>query len=155
LTIRLNTEGLDRLIKAMKTPAQVKIGILGSGAGRIGGGPSNAFIGAQHEFGNSRVPMRSFLRVPLIDNLNKRIKEAGVLDDAAFRQAIETGNFKVVLVRIGIVGEAIVAEAFATGGFGKWPPLQADTLAHKKNHQILVETQQLRNSISSEVVIGS
>ena len=49
---------------------------------------------------------------------------------------------------MGAVGESIVQDAFSTGGFGKWKPSRME---NKQTKQTLVETQQLRNSITSDV----
>lgn len=59
-----------------------------------------------------------------------------------------------IMRQIGVTAEGIVLEAFDSNGFGKWAPLNPATLAAKKNHQTLVETQQLRNAILHEVVDG-
>ncbi len=50
--------------------------------------------------------------------------------------------------RIAIVALDVVLGAFATGGYGKWKP---SNMEHKKVHMTLVETQQLRNSVTEEV----
>ena len=66
----------------------------------------------------------------------------------ALERVIEEGSIQAWIEKVGIVGVETVLEAFATGGFGQCKPSNMD---HKKNKQTLVETQQLRNSITSDV----
>lgn len=152
-------EGLDKLARVFKKVPVVNVGILGDGARAATGtngkaALSNSQIGAFHEFGTVKTPMRSFLRIPLIDNLDKRLEQDGVINKKAIEQAIKVGTLLPIMQQVGVIAEGIVLDAFDTGGFGKWAPLSGTTMAHKKNQQILVETQQLRNSITNEVVDG-
>lgn len=169
----IDTRKLDGLIKALReSKARGRIGILGEKSTRTGEGAelkggkrmnanskakltkenfadkTNAAIGAAHEFGTSKLPQRSFLRVPLADNLQSRMTEAGLLDKDVVSEVIKTRNTVPWLKKVMILCEGIVADAFASGGFGKWKP---SVMTNKKNHETLVETQQLRNSITSEV----
>ncbi len=147
--VDLNTDALDKLVKALKTNMSVKVGILGDKAARSSdGGLNNATIGAYHEFGTTQLPQRSFLRMPIIFFLDTRLQKAGLFSNDAVKEIIRTGSLKSTFQKIGIVAEQIVADAFDTGGFGQWPP---SNMARKTNHQTLVETTQLRNSITSEV----
>lgn len=149
----LRLHGLDQLLKALKArEPTARIGILGSGqrAGK-GSPPSNATIGAWHEFGTSKMPMRSFLRVPLTDHLNDRLASAGAFDPETLKAVIASGSLIPWIKKVMIVAKVIVLEGFDTGGFGKWPDLAQSTWSKKKVQQILVETQQLRNSITTEV----
>jgi phage gpG-like protein len=150
--------GLDRLVFTFKKVPTVKIGILGDGAAREPGEDgkkalTNAQIGAIHEFGSAKasIPQRSFLRVPLIDNLDKRLKSSGIITKQTIAKALKAGTLRPIMAKVGVIAEGIVLEAFDTNGFGKWAPLKPRTLAAKKNQQTLVETQQLRNSITHEV----
>lgn len=147
----LNTDGLDKLMKALKDVPVVHVGILGGGERTSQNGQqslTNASVGAIAEFGTSKTPVRSWLRVPLIEHLDKRLQESGILKQAALKDIIKTGSFVQVMAKVGIISEAIIADGFDSGGFGKWPPSK---MSGKKNHQTLVETQQLRNSVTSEV----
>lgn len=155
---KIKTPGLDKIIKALGVKApKARVGILGDDSIRGAGegntqkkqsGPTNAEIGAAHEYGTSELPQRSFLRVPISEHLAKRLEQAGLTDKDTLKQVIAQGSLLPWLKKVAIEAEGIVAEAFDTGGFGKWKPSNMD---NKKNHQTLVETQQLRNSITSEV----
>lgn len=148
----LETKGLDKLVKALKRdPPQARVGILGSKAARSATGKvsaSNATIGAVHEFGAIKIPQRSFLRMPLSEHLGPRIEKSGAADKDVLAEVIASGTMVPWLQKIAILAESIVHEAFDTGGFGKWKP---SDMKNKKNQQTLVETQQLRNSITWDV----
>lgn len=146
-----STKGLDQILKALKgKQPYARIGVLGTSAGR-GGGPSNAEIGAAHEFGTSTLPVRSFLRMPLTENLDKRLASAGAFNKDALNRLVKEGSMVSWVEKLAILAEAIVGEAFDSGGFGRWKP---SDMSRKKIKQTLIESQQLRNSITSEVVGG-
>lgn len=148
----LNVKGLDKLIKALKAKVPVaRVGILGTKDQRTGKETSNATVGAAHEFGTAHLPQRSFLRVPISEHLSARMESAGALDEDTMKEVIAEGDIVPWMKKVAILAEGIVADAFDTAGFGKWPALNPKTMKKKKNQQILVETQQLRNSITSEV----
>lgn len=147
--ITLNVQGLEKLLKALKQkPPTARVGILGQGTARSDGELSNAQIGAFHEFGTSRHPVRSFLRLPISALLNKELAASGLLKKEQMAEVLKTGSVIPWLKKVVLVAERIVLGAFDTGGYGTWIP---SNMAHKKNFQTLVETQQLRNSITSEV----
>lgn len=140
---------MKALIKAFKSPPHVRLGILGKQGLRKGvDGPTNAEIGAAHEFGTTTLPIRSFLRMPITEKLKSELEQSGAFDKDTLKEVIQSGSIEAWMKKVGIVGEAIIQEAFATGGFGQWKP---SDMSEKKNHQTLVESQQLRNSITSEV----
>ena len=144
-----DTRKLDKTVKALMKLVQqrIKIGIFSANHQRTDGG-NNAQIGFYHEFGIGHNPQRSFLRTPIQDNLQKQLQKSGALDKDALKQMTTEGDMTLWLEKVAVLMEAIVAEGFNTGGYGKWP---ASNMDHKKNAQTLVETQQLRNSISTEV----
>lgn len=146
--IELKDKGLKQLMAAFKGEIpQVKVGILGDKSARDGK-TSNAAIGAAHEYGTTELPIRSFLRTPLNDHLSEYLQNAGAFDPATFKDIIKEGSILNWVKKIGVVAEQVVQEAFASGGFGQWKPSNMD---HKKVKQTLIETQQLRNSITSKV----
>jgi phage gpG-like protein len=150
-TVELDTKNLDKLTKALKREAaKIRVGILNSGAARSDKKTvaNNAAIGAFHEFGTSRLPVRSFLRVPITDHLAKRLESSGALDKNVLKQVIAEQTIIPWLRKVAVLAEQIVADAFASGGFGKWRP---SNMTGKHNQQTLVETGQLRNSITSEI----
>jgi hypothetical protein len=150
--LELNTEGLDKLIKALekKNIKSGRIGVLGSKNNRSDDGEStNAEIGAKHEFGLDGHVQRSFLRMPLVEKYRSRLEDSNAFDEDTQKEVIKAGDIEIWWKKLLTVAETVIAEAFDTGGFGMWKP---SNMSLKKNHQTLVETQQLRDSISSEVI---
>lgn len=150
--VELNVRRLKQLLKAFKGDfPTARVGVLGdktSRAGTLGDALTNASIGAKHEFGDENLPIRSFLRQPISEHMQAFLDDSGAFDKAALDEIVRDGDLTAWVKKFGIIAEAIVAEAFATGGFQKWKP---SDMTHKKVHQTLVETQQLRNSITSDV----
>lgn len=148
--IQFDDKRLRELIKAFdgKLPV-VKVGILGSKNRRTDekGKETNASIGMKHEYGEDGLPIRSFLRGPISSKLAEYLEDLRTFEKNTFEEVIKSG-FTTFMKKIGIVAELIVSDAFDTGGDGQWIP---SNMERKKNHQTLVETQQLRNSITSEV----
>lgn len=145
----LTTKGLDSIMKMLKSKAVVRIGILGSKDGRSDG-LSNSEVGMFHEFGTTTIPKRSFLRDPIMENIDRSLKKSNLLDEKVLKKILKEQSPVDILTKVGIIAEGIVAEGFATGGFGKW----AQWSGHYKNKtgDILVDSGQLRNSITSQVV---
>lgn len=147
----IETKGLDQILKALKIkPPVARIGILGAANARSGKGTSNATIGAAHEFGTSKLPMRSFLRVPLSERLQKAMESSGALDSDTLKNVIKEGSVLPWITKVAILAENIVLDAFDTGGFGKWAAWKNPGYTNNTG-MILVDTQQLRNSITYEV----
>lgn len=177
--VQINTQGLDKILRALKNPPNARLGILGNkGAIRYEGEvkvnskgaanfkpqkigkyvkavspTTNAEVGAAHEFGSPArgLPMRSFLRVPLMLELDTYLERAGAFNEDVLRKTVATGSLESFMKKLAITALAVVLDGFDSGGFGTWLPLKPETLARKQNRQILVETQQLRDSITWEV----
>lgn len=169
--VKLDTRNLDGVLKALKeNMSRVRVGILGGKNIRnnvnVGGGRSvnagksspkgkfnvttNAAVGALHEFGvPGKLPVRSFLRMPISENLGKELENSGAFKEDALRQVVKEKSLLPWLHRIAIVAEKIVSDAFETGGFGKWPKWKGSYT--NNTGMVLVDTQQLRKSITSEV----
>lgn len=173
---KLDTKNLDQLAKALKSNLKnVRIGILGGSKnvrsesdGEIKAGAkvnatsgktkpnkpfdvsTNAAIGVLHEFGTGKMPMRSFLRMPLAENLQKYMAKAGAFNTDQLLAVIKDQSITPWLKAIAVLAESIVQDAFMTGGFGKWPAWKTPGYRNK-NNRILEDTGQLRDSITSEV----
>jgi phage gpG-like protein len=170
----MNTKNLDQLIKALKNNmSKGRVGILGgktmrnntdSGPGKsvsankgkapksgIGDVTTNAAVGAIHEFGiPGRIPQRSFLRVPIAEQLPKELEKSGAFSKDELNKVIKEESLKPWIERIVLVAVNIVTEAFDTGGFGKWPKWKDPNYSNNSG-QVLVDTTQLRNSITGDV----
>lgn len=145
----LDTRKLQELLKAIKgNKSMARVGILASGAARGGNGPNNATIGAYQEFGTSTIPSRSFLLMPLVLFMKKKLAGAKGFDEATYKKVLETKSTVPWMEKIGKIAVELITEAFDTAGFGMWQPDRSP------KHPPLVESGRLRDSISSEVVNG-
>lgn len=149
MRVVLKKQPLQRLITQVASDeknSRVQVGIFSSAA-RTNSDLTNGDIGAVHEFGSmsQHIPQRSFLRMPLTTRLK---------DNASsnWGEIILRQGFNSALRKLGVMGENTVQKAFATGGFGVWPKLKPATIARKGSSAILIDTSQLRRSISSRVV---
>jgi hypothetical protein len=180
----MNTKNLDTFLQLLKeSRAKLNVGILGNNGthnsksnsqerltidafsnrkprkpkrrSESDGSPLTvAEIGAIHEFGkisDPSFPVRSFLRMPIAEKFFPALKSAGAFGPRAIEDVLKQKTFIPWLEKCGVVALAVIQDAFNTGGFGKWKP---SDMRRKRNHQTLVETQQLRNSITYEVVDG-
>ena len=149
--VRGDFSRLDALVKGLSKNLYVDIGVL-SGEGRASAGEGDitiAGIGAVHEFGSldKKIPQRSFIAMPLQaksqeieNNVGKKI-ESLIAED----------NIEGIYELIGIYGEAVIQEAFETGGFGSWAELKESTIERKGSSAILIDTGRLRQAITSKV----
>lgn len=155
----MDIRGLDKVLKALKSkrPPVVRVGVLGNAAAQPHPGadglygnkiPTNAQVGAWHEFGTTKMPIRSFLRMPLTALLEKRLAQSGSFTRDALQRVLSEGTLEPWCEKMGVVAVAIVNEAFQTEGFGIWPK---SDMRRKKTKVTLTETTQLRNSITYEV----
>ncbi len=174
--VKSDTTLMDNLLKGIEMKLAARVGILGaSGRNRVvrqdgetfkafqkrlrhflksdkakGDSPTNADIGLAHEVGvkSRNLPRRSWLKEPLEDHLSQHFAKLG-------KVAIEKmlfANYQIAYAQLGVIGEIIVQKGFETGGYGKWKPLKAATIAAKGSDAILIDTAQLRRSVTSEVV---
>lgn len=151
MTDESNDSLLKKIIKQLsKKQPYVKIGIIGQEAvASRQEGNTNLEIGMHHEFGAPRanIPMRSFLRVPLMDNLAdgiSKIEKQKKLDVLSYME------------KVGAIAKAIVQKGFVNNGYGKWAPTNKQAIrimsGEEKFGNALVDTGQLRDSINYEVV---
>lgn len=146
----VNLRGLDKLVKALKvkTP-KIRVGILGSKDARADS-QSNATIGAAHEFGTTTIPQRSFLRVPLIDHLDKELEKSGINSKDNLNEIISGGDLMPWLREIAVTAEAIVLEGFASQGYGKWAAWKNPNYMNNSG-QVLIDKGYLRDSITTDI----
>lgn len=138
--------------------SQAQVGLLGETAQRpqeFGEDQplTNPEIGIRHEFGSpgEGIPQRSFLRMPLFSKLPAAIEKLG---RDAWRKAIFEQGIVMALAQLAVLGEGVVMDAFATGGFGTWKPLSPRTIIFRRNksNTILVDTAEMRQAVTSRVI---
>lgn len=148
---RYDLSGLNAFVKQFGKKHVLKVGILGTHASRKEAGPSNAEIGAVHEFGSymHKIPMRSFLRMPLHSRAPQIVAEGskGALE------LLAAGNVVRVFQNIGVACVGVITEAFFTKGFGRWKQLKPATILNKiqQNPAPLMNTQQLQRNVTFKV----
>ena len=168
--VTVNDGTFQRLIENSKkiNKAYVKVGVLAAKSGREASKDTednenltNVEIGLLHEFGDvegeiekfgsyeEAVPIRSFIKMPLEHKKDFLLKS---MNKKMIKAALVMGNVKKALEILGVEAENVIQEAFESGGFGKWAPLAPSTIEKKGSAAILIETGQLRRSISSQVV---
>ena len=120
---------------------------------------TNAEIGLMHEKGSltggpggTRVERRSFLEMPLVWKSEGLMAIRNKLWEAFTSGEQTTARLHRAYRDLGIMAEKIIAAAFESGGFGKWKPDAASTISRKGSSRTLVDTSQLRASITSDVV---
>lgn len=155
--VKSNLEGLEQLRENLKTKLVAKVGIFADKNQRDKDENqrdeeelTNADVGARHEFGvlSEGLPRRSFLRDPIELKRKKLLKVASKIIAANIDK--DDGDEKI-LELIGKAGEAIVQEAFETGGYGTWQSLTERTISEKGSSSILIDSSQLRGAVISKV----
>lgn len=132
----------------------VKVGILGTGqlhdrAATDAGEPITvAQLAAVHEFGSPkrRIPERSFLR-SAIDESAETLKRTAV--NVARNVAAGKLTATQAATRLGLVAQAKVQRKIVDGPFAPNAPM---TVERKGSSRPLIDTGQLRQSVSFEVV---
>jgi hypothetical protein len=111
---------------------------------------TNAEIGLLQEMGSLslHIPRRSFLEMPL----SLKMPDYSRFFGNQLMKAIDEGNLKPVYTNLGIKGEQVVQLAFASRGFGHWPENAPYTIQKKGSSTPLIDTGQLRRSVTSDVV---
>jgi hypothetical protein len=136
-------------------------------AGKVSEAINNPTLGLIHEFGSKEVtapgpdgstrvvhhaiPARSFLRVPLMTRLQSRVDEIG---RGLWRAIILKRGLMAALATLGTVATNLVDAAFGSGGFGQWAPNTAATIRRKGSSAPLIDSAQLRKSVTYQVVRG-
>jgi hypothetical protein len=95
------------------------------------------------------IPARSFLRMPLMTRLQTRIDEIG---RGVWRAIVLKRGMLPALATLGTVARNLVDAAFASGGFGQWAPNTPATIRRKGSSAPLIDSAQLRKSVTYQVV---
>jgi len=135
-------------MKAMKSK-HVAVGVLANSAtGRIYEGGSNVLqVAAANEFGTVTTPQRSLLKMPQ----ELKSKELNSFINKQMLKVLEGGQVEKGLGLIGTFAVNLSQDAFSSGGFGKWPALDDNTVKAKGSSGILIDKGVLKNSVSYEV----
>lgn len=147
--------GFDRLKKALEAArargSYVKAGVLGTGAKEDHGGATNVLIAAVHEFGSpeNNIPERAPIRTAFTAHRREYLEMLRAVVKSVYQLK---GGLEPGLGRIGMK-MAVDIKRGITSGPGLPPPLAPATVARKGSDRPLVDTGQLVNSITWEVVL--
>lgn len=160
--VLLDTKKLKTLLGYLTNGLpKAKVGIIGDKAkvkraADSGEVLTNAQIGFIQEFGRlqgkPKIPARSFLVMPLKLYLDEFLQKRKGMTRQEFEKAVRSGKADKFIKKLGIVAEEVIQTAFETEGFGNWAPNSPATVAKKGSDKPLIDTGELRRSISSEVV---
>lgn len=157
-TIKLDTKGLDNLIKELKEDKyKVKVGVLGGqqeseeGEEKV----NLAYIGMIQEFGSvkNKIPKRSFIREPLQKHLKKQVeKQKERIKNLLFKDPKNKIDIKKAYELLGVIAERIIKISFRTKNDRQWAPNAPATIKIKKVDNPLIWTGRLSKSIDYEVI---
>lgn len=149
----INLGKLDNIRDAVAQKYVARVGILNDSThtGENGKTIGMVELALIHIFGSitRNIPARDPLFIPL------QSKKQRLLQSLAVPRVLDLlmeGNIKGILKIMGAEGEAIVQDAFATRGFGLWPPLMPATVKRKGSDAPLIDTSAFRKSFTSDVV---
>lgn len=152
--VSLSLKGLEEFKEGLDQ-YRARVGVLGSDTNRKdASGITNSELGVVHMYGSvtRNIPPRDFLVMPIEINRKEMSKR---LTSKKLKSLMEAKDFKKVYEIIGITAEQYVQQGFETGGFGQWPQNKPSTVHAKGSSKPLIDTSQLRRSISSDVVKAS
>lgn len=156
IEFKLDDEKLKKAMSELGKNISIRVGIIGPlGSVKVMdddnelGKLTMATLGAIHEFGtqDGRIPARSFLHMPI----EKKFKE-GLSKNPSFKNAVKELDIEKMNQEAGLTATVVIDDAFASGGFGEWKPLQPETIRRKGSDKILIDTGDLRRSITYEVL---
>ena len=157
---RSTDTGFDALKKELTAlgaaKSFAKAGVLGKSAEREPGAGqsapfSNVDVAMANEFGTEAVPERSFIRAAFDNNQLKYIDQLRRLARAIYDRKV------TVAQALGLLGAQCASDIrnLVRVGSGVPPPNSSATIARKGSSHTLVDTGQLINAVTHEVVKGS
>lgn len=136
--------GVGELIKRLRNPGTVEVGIIDAGTHQDSE-ETVASIGFQHEFGAAGIPERSFLR----GTLHGSRKDILTLNKKLLKNIVNM-SMKVPHA-LGILGNFVADKVSQKIVSIRQPPNSPATILAKGSSNPLVDTGQLKNSITWEV----
>lgn len=152
--IKVNLDALESIRKEVGDSYRARVGVLGGTAHQTDGSDSsltNATLMLIMMFGSitKNIPPRDPLLAPILRHRRDLIRKLG---GGQMKAAFERRDYKAMFALLGVAGEEIVQQAFETSGDGTWPPNRPATIKAKGSSKPLINTSQLRRSVSSDVV---
>lgn len=136
---------LDRLKAALTGKRERVVNVGFPASAKEPDGTSTAFIAAVHEFGSEHVPERSFMRTSLEANRNKR----KTLNAQNLKKVLNGGmSVDTALGQLGLMASSDIKEQIKNGSFA---PLKEATIKCKGSSKPLIDTGQMRQSVTYEL----
>lgn len=136
--------GVSALLERVKTPGTVDVGIIDAGE-HPSGDITVAGIGFAHEFGTATLPERSFIRFVI-----QKEKKAIIALQKKLVKRIQKGEI-TTKQGLGLIGEFVADKIRQRIVSLKSPPNTPETIEKKGSSNPLIDTGQLKNSITYEV----
>lgn len=150
--LKITSDRVPDVLKALQAMAkkEVLIGIPEEESSRPGETISNAELGYIHEFGSpaSNIPARPFL-IPGVEQAQKGA--AAILKEGAQETLSTNKPIDESLDRAGVLASNSVKRQFTSPTNG-WPPDSPATIARKGSDRPLIDTAELRRSVTHVVV---
>ena len=139
-----NSDFVKNIKKQLKS-AQVKVGLPKGKGGSYEDGSSVIEVGSWHEFGTDKIPERSFIRVPVQQNMQKykSLAQKEVKKIYEGKQTVDGA--------LGILGLFMSDRMKASFTDNDWAENSPFTVALKGSSTPLIDTGQLRQSITWQV----
>jgi len=137
-------KGISKLLKRLKNPGGVDVGIIDPGK-HEGSEFNTAEIGFVHEFGAGPVPERSFMRSTLHEERKDILSLTGKL-----LKKVVSGKMQQSQA-LGLIGIDVADKISQKIVKLKAPPNKPGTIDKKGSSNPLVDTGQLKNSITWRV----
>lgn len=138
---------LDRLKRALTGKRERIVNVGFPAKAKEPDGSSTALIAAVHEFGapDKGIPERSFMRTSLEQNRNKR----KTLNEQNLKKVLNGGmSVDAALGQLGLMASSDIKEQIKNGSF---TPLKAATIKRKGSSKPLIDTGQMRQSVTYEL----
>lgn len=136
---------LDRLKAALTGKRERVVNVGFPASAKEPDGTSTAFIAAVHEFGSEHVPERSFMRTSLEANRSKRT----ALNEQNLKKVLNGGmSVNAALRQLGLMASRDIKKQIKNGSYA---PLKAATIKRKGSSKPLIDTGQMRQSVTYEL----
>ena len=136
--------GIKGLLKRVKKSGVVNVGIIDAG-NHGDSGLTVAEVGNYNEFGTTKIPERSFMR----STIREKRKDIIKLQEKLLKK-IQSGDMEVEQA-LGLIGSFIAGEVTQKIVSIKSPPNHPYTIKKKGSSNPLIDTGQLKNSITWEI----
>ena len=136
---------LDRLKKVLTGKRERIVNVGFPASAKEPDGASTAMIAAVHEYGNEHVPERSFMRTSLQKNRGRY----SALNEQNLKKVLNGGmSVDAALGQLGLMASSDIKEQIKNGSFA---PLKQATIKRKGSSKPLIDTGQMRQSVTYEL----